>query len=105
MERIFPILSGIKYEMETMNKSLSKMIKTHAQYLDEEWLKKTQALKILGISNRTLYKLMSTGQLPYSKINGLTYVRTADIETLLRLNYTDSASTDIDTTLKTKDDV
>ena len=104
MERIFPILSGIRLEMETMNKSLSKMIKTHAQYLDEEWLKKTQAVKILGISNRTLYKLMSTGQLPFSKINGMTYFRTADIETLLRLNYTDFSCTDIDTIPKTKND-
>ena len=78
------------------------MNKTHAQYLTEEWQKKDQTLKILGISNRTLYKLMSTGQLPHSKINGLTYFRTADIETLLRLNYTDSSLTDIDATLKTK---
>ena len=102
MERIFPILTGIKNEMETMNSSLSKMIKTHTQYLSEEWQRKDKALKILGISSRTLCKLMSTGQLPYSKINGLTFFRTADIETLLRINYTDSTLTDIDTTLKTK---
>ena len=57
MSELLPILSGIKLEMQTMNKSLSQMIKTHAQVLSEEWITKEQVLVVLKISPRTLEKL------------------------------------------------
>ena len=102
MNEILPILSGIKLEMATMNKSLTKMIKTHAQILSEQWVTSDQVKATLDISNRCLANLKKSGQLPYSKINGLIYYRTVDIENLLKLNYTATTSTDNGSNLKTK---
>jgi len=102
MNEILPILSGIKLEMATMNKSLTKMIKTHAQILSEQWVTPDQVKATLNISNRTLANLKKSGQLPHSKVNGLIYYRSVDIENLLKLNYTTTISTDIESNLKTK---
>ena len=87
MSELLPILSGIKLEMQTMNKSLAVMIKTHAQVLSEQWITKDQVMVILKISLRTLDSLKGSGKLPFSKINGLIYYRTIDIENLLKINY------------------
>ena len=94
MIEILPILSGIRHEMETMNKSLAKMTKTHAQIISEEWVTPDQVKATLDISDRTLANLKKSGQLPCSKINGLIYYRTIDIENLLKLNYSNPTSTD-----------
>jgi len=94
MSEILPILSGIRHEMETMNKSLAKMTKTHAQIISEEWVTPDQVKATLDISDRTLANLKKSGQLPCSKINGLIYYRTIDIENLLKLNYSNPTSTD-----------
>ena len=87
MSDVLPILSGIKLEMQTMNKSLLKMTKTHVQVLSEEWITKEQVLAVLKISPRTLETLKGSGKLPFSKINSLIYYRTADLEDLLKKNY------------------
>ena len=94
MSELLPILSGIKLEMQTMNKSLLQMIKTHAQVLSEEWITKKQVLAVLKISPRTLETLKGSGKLPFTKVNGLIYFKTIDIENLLKLNYVSTTSTD-----------
>ena len=105
MSELLPILSGIKLEMQTMNKSLSQMIKTHAQVLSEEWITKEQVLAVLKISTRTLDSLKGSGKLPFSKINGLIYYRTIDIENLLNLNYSIASTTDNQSSFKSTSNV
>lgn len=84
---ILPILSGMKQEMKKMADLMAQMNKTHAQHLTEEWVTKVQAMEILKVSARTLENLKSSGQLSYTKINGLLYFNTTDIEHLFQRNY------------------
>ena len=93
MDDILPTLIVMRRELQLLTKSLAKMSKTHAQRLIEEWNRKAQVLKILGISPRTLDRLTSSGMLPCSKINGLIYIKTSDVERLLNENYVNNSST------------
>lgn len=92
MSDILPILSGIRRDMEALTRSVAQMTKTHAQQLSEEWVNKDQVMAILKISSRTLETLKSKGILPYTKIQGIFYFRTADIENLLKENYVKNGS-------------
>lgn len=92
MSDILPILSGIRRDMEALTRSVAQMSKTHAQQLSEEWITREQVLAILKISSRSLETLKSKGILPYTKIQGIFYFRTADIENLLKENYVNNAS-------------
>ena len=94
MSDILPILSSIKRDMESLSRTVAQMTKTHAQLLSEEWVNKDQVLAILKISTRTLESLKSKGILPYTKIQGIFYFRTMDIENLLKENYVNPTSTD-----------
>ena len=94
MSDILPILSGIKRDMESLSRSVAQLHKTHAQLLSEEWVNKDQVMAILKISTRTLESLKSKGILPYTKIQGMFYFRTIDIENLLKANYVNSTSID-----------
>jgi hypothetical protein len=80
--------------MESLSRSVAQMNKTHAQQLSEEWVTKEQVLAILKISTRTLESLKSKGILPYTKIQGIFYFRTIDIENLLKQNYVNPTSID-----------
>jgi len=101
MSELLPsILSAIKVELQTMNRSLSKLIKTHSQVLSEEWVSKDQAMAILKISLRTLDTLKASGKLAFSKVGNIIYFRTIDIENLLNLNYVSISSTDNHSTFK-----
>lgn len=94
MSDLQPILAGMRREMESMNKSIAHICKTHAQVLSEEWITKDQAMATLKISARTLENLKKNGLLPYSKVNGLIYFKTIDIENLLNNHYSQATSTD-----------
>lgn len=94
MSDILPILSGIKRDMESLSRSVAQLHKTHAQLLSEEWVNKDQVMAILKISTRTLESLKSKGILPYTKIQGMFYFRTMDIENLLKENYVNPTSID-----------
>lgn len=87
MNEILPVFQEIKREVQGLTKALAKFSKTHAQRLLEEWNRTPEVMKIMGISNRTLTRLIHSGQLPHSKVNGLIYVKTTDIERLLNENY------------------
>ena len=89
---ILPLLIVMRRELQLLTKAVAQISKTHAQRLIEEWNKKAQVLKMLGISTRTLDKLTSSGKLPVSKVNGLIYIKTTDIEKLLNENYVDHSS-------------
>lgn len=94
MSDLQPILEGMRREMETMNKSFAQICKTHAQVLSEEWITKDQAMATLKISARTLENLKKNGLLPFSKVNGLIYFKTIDIENLLNKHYSQPTSTE-----------
>lgn len=92
MNDLNAILSGIKQQMETMNKTFAQMNKTQAIVLSEQWMTPSQVMFTMKISKRTLVKLKGSGQLPFSKINGLLYFKTTDIENLFKANYVSSAT-------------
>ena len=87
MDELMAICKDIKSDLQEIYRSLAKITKTRTLLLVDEWNRKDQALKILGISSRTFNRLTSSGQLPFSKVNGLTYIKTTDIEGLLNKNY------------------
>lgn len=87
MNDVGPILAVMKIELEKVARSLAQMQKTHVQVLKEEWITGRQVMSLLGISNRTLEYLKSSGKLPYSKIKGLLFFKVSDIEQLLQQHY------------------
>lgn len=49
----------------------------------KEWLKSPEVRKMLGISPGTLQNMRTNGQLPFTKIGGITFYRYEDIAKLL----------------------
>lgn len=91
MNEILILFGEIKREVQGLSKALAKFSKTHAQRLMEEWNRTPEVMKILGISLRTLNRLTSSGKLAHSKVNGIIYVKTTDIEQLFNDNYRKAA--------------
>lgn len=87
MNEILILFGEIKRDVQGLKKALAQFSRTHAQRLQEEWQRTPEVMKILGISNRTLNRLIHSGELPVSKIHGLNYFKTSDIEKLLHENY------------------
>lgn len=58
-----------------------------SERLAEEWIDGQQVMKILTISEKTLYNLRENGDLGYSKLKGKFYYRAGDLEELLKMNY------------------
>ncbi|GAC1589784.1 MAG: hypothetical protein NVS3B21_06720 [Acidimicrobiales bacterium] len=50
---------------------------------DSEWLGTPESAERLGITQRTLYRLIDEGQVPAYKMGRVLRVRTADIEAFL----------------------
>lgn len=87
MQEMIKLVTVIKKEIETLRREISKMIKTHAQILTDEWIDGPQAQSILKISPRTLQNYRDNGLLPFSQIKGKIYFKIADVEDLLNKNY------------------
>jgi len=92
MEKILAILIVMRRELQVLLKAVTQLNRTQIQKLSEEWVKKDEVLKSLGISKRTLSKLTSTGTLPYVKVNGLLYFKVSDIQKLMEENYIPSST-------------
>ena len=95
----------MRRELEVLAKSVALINKSQSQRLAEEWVRKKQATKLLDISPRCLCKLTKSGKLPSSKINGLIYIKTSDIEQMLKEGRVNPSSTDNNSTFKTKSNV
>jgi hypothetical protein len=54
----------------------------------EEWLDNQNVMQMLHISPRTLQTLRSNGTLPFSRIGNKLFYRRADIQRILKDNYT-----------------
>ena len=102
MQEIIKLVSAIRNDIEDLRSLLTHLSMTHAQRISEEWITADQVMQILKISVRTLNTLKSGGKLPYSKVNGLVYFRTVDLENLLNQTNTNPASKDNDYVFKTK---
>lgn len=87
MNDLLVLYSEIKREMQGIKRSLAKIVESQSHRLVEEWCRKEECMKIMGISARTLHRLTSSGKLPFSKVNGLIFIKTTDIERLLNENY------------------
>jgi len=87
MNDLLVLYSEIKRELQGLKKSLAKISESRAHQLLEEWNRKPDAMRIMGISARTLNRLTATGQLPFSKVGGIVFIKSTDIEHLLNENY------------------
>lgn len=87
MTDLADLIGEMKRDMQWMKKSLAKILETPSQHLAEEWTRKDDCLKLLGISDRTFNRLTKSGKLPYSKVNGIIYIKTTDIDHLLNAHY------------------
>lgn len=87
MNDLLVLYSEIKRDLQGMKRSLAKIAESHSHGLMEEWCRKEECMKIMGISARTFSRLTGSGKLPFSKVNGLVFIKTADIERLLNENY------------------
>lgn len=92
MNDLTVLYSEIRQDMQGMKKSLAKIADGHSKRLMEEWVRRDEAARILGISTRTVSRLTYSGKLPYSKVNGTVYIKTKDIERLLTENFNQSVS-------------
>ena len=105
MQEIIKLVSAIRKDIEELRSLVAHLAKTHAQRINEEWLTLDQVMVILKISGSTLKNLKQSGKLPYSKINGLSYFRTIDIENLLKRHYINPSSKDNNFTFNNDSDV
>lgn len=87
MQEFLKIASSIKRDIEALSKSVAEMKKTHAQVLAEEWIDGDTVMSILKIKERKLQMHRDNGILPFSKIDGIIYYKSSDVESLLNKHY------------------
>lgn len=87
MNDLVVLYSEMKRDLQGMKRSLAKIAETSSHGLMGEWCRKEECMKMMGISARTFSRLTRSGKLPFSKINGLIFIKTSDIERLLNENY------------------
>jgi len=102
VQEIIKLVSTIRNDIQDLRTQLTHFSMTHAQRISEEWITTDQVMQILKISVRTLNTLKSSGKLSYSKVNGLVYFRTIDLENLLNQTNTNPRSKDNDYVFKAK---
>jgi len=87
MNDLVTLYSDLKRDIQGITKSLVKISENHSHKLTEEWNRKPDVMRIMGISARTLNRLTASGRLPFSKVNGIVYIKTIDVQRLLNENY------------------
>jgi len=97
-----PLLIVMQRELQAISKSVAQLNKQHLEKLSDEFVRKEEVLKMLGISARTLHKLTRSGTLPYVKIGGLLFFKIENIQKMLHDNYITHTTTSNFTTFKTK---
>lgn len=94
MQEVIKLVETIKNKLDKILTFQSSLSKTHVQVLSEEWITSDQVMFILKIGLSSLKSLKRSRKLPYTKINGLSYFRTMDIEELLKKHYINHSSND-----------
>ena len=87
MQEIIRLVTAIRKDIEELRTQVSRLTLTHARVISEEWITSDQVMFILKIGISSLKTLKRSGKLPYSKINGISYFRTVDVENLLKDHY------------------
>lgn len=64
----------------------SRLLKEHVSPQSKKWLKSSEVRKMMGISGGTLQALRINGSLPYSKVGGLFFYPSQEIEKLMEVN-------------------
>lgn len=59
----------------------------------KKWLKSSEVRKLLNISSGTLQNLRVNGTITYTKIGGILYYSSSDLEKLLETNKVDATET------------
>ncbi|HEY3372401.1 MAG TPA: helix-turn-helix domain-containing protein [Prolixibacteraceae bacterium] len=77
-------MAAMRNDLSILLSKVTRLNKTPAQHISDEWLTPDQVMLALKISVRTLDKLKYSGKLPYTKIYGLIYFSTIDIENMLK---------------------
>ncbi|HEY5746104.1 MAG TPA: helix-turn-helix domain-containing protein [Chryseolinea sp.] len=63
-----------------MLSELARLLKEHVSPPSKKWLKSSEVRKMLGISGGTLQAMRVNGSLPFSKVGGLFFYPSQDIE-------------------------
>ncbi|WP_348825518.1 helix-turn-helix domain-containing protein [Flavobacterium aestuarii] len=71
---------------------LSEMLNSKPQQ-QKQWLKSNEVRKLLNISPGTLQNLRVNGTITYTKIGGIIYYATADLDKLLESNKVEASVT------------
>lgn len=74
-----------EFKLELLH-DLKQMLKELTGQTSKKWLKSHQVRKMLEISPGTLQNLRVNGTLPYTKIGGVIYYDSADIQSMLQAN-------------------
>ena len=76
---------------EELLEELKKLFNSRNNLKNKKWLKSKEVRAQLSISPGTLQQLRISGQLPYSKIGGILFYQSKDIQALIDQNCIDSA--------------
>jgi hypothetical protein len=100
MQEVIKLVETINHKLDKVLTFQSSLSRTHAQYLREEWISSEQVMSILKIGISSLKTLKRNGKLPYSKVNGVSYFSTMDVENLLKHHYHPTCDQDRYSTIK-----
>lgn len=68
---------------EKMLSAIRMMIQNNGALSPKKWLKSHQVRRLLNISPGTLQTLRSNGTIPYSRVGGIIYYDSAEIEKMM----------------------
>lgn len=93
MEEMFELVQKILEEMRIIKRELTLVNADTIDKIKSDWVDSQDVMMCLKISKRTLQSLRDGGTIPFSKINGKFYYKTADVKKLLEANYSHNART------------
>ena len=73
-------------DIKDLKKQIEEMGKVNSDF-QEQWLSSQQASEYLGVSVRTLLRIRSRGELPYSKVGQRARYKKSDLIKYLNRNY------------------
>lgn len=87
MDQMFELVQKILEEMRIIKRELTLVNADTIDKIKSDWVDSQDVMMCLNISKRTLQSLRDNATLPFSKINGKFYYKTADLKALLEANY------------------
>ena len=87
MEDLKQSLQKLSNDLQEIKSSLLSLTANQPLYIQNEWVDGQVVMLKLKISPRTLQNLRDKGTLPYSRIRGKFFYLVADIDSLLKNNY------------------